>query len=120
MKNIVRIAVSAALSGPPRRQRHGAVVFKGNRIISAGFNSFEKTHASLIRWFKYGFPHAEMNAALKAGFDSCYNSDLMVIRIMPSGGLGYSRPCSKCIQMVQDLNIRRVWYSGKGGQILTL
>ena len=120
MNNAVRIAVSAALSGPPRRCRHGAVIVKGNRIISAGFNSSTKTHSGVLKWFKYAIPHAEMHAALKAGFDSCYRADLVVVRLMADGSIGHSKPCFKCVRMAEDLQLRRVWYTTKDGALVML
>ena len=116
----LRLAVAAALAGPPRKWRHGAVLMHKSKIISAGYNEQYKTNTSATRWFRWGFPHAEMSACIKAGFDACQGANLVVVRLTAAGSLGQSHPCKQCQKMFKDLGIKNVWYSNEDGNLVKM
>ena len=68
--------------------------------------------------------HAEMNAIRKASTNRSIKDgatmDLIVIRVSPTGVLGMSRPCCRCIQWIQTarFKIEKIYYSTADGKIV--
>ncbi len=93
-------------------QKVGAVVFKRNRIISAGHNysqkSAKKLHPRFQRW--PGSIHAEVDAIIKAKTD-LKGMDMMVIRINKQNQFRLAKPCKHCRMYLEHVGIRRVYYS---------
>lgn len=45
--------------------------------------------------------------------------DLYVVRILPNGKLGNSKPCVNCTRLIKQFKIKRVHYSTENGTIKT-
>lgn len=113
------IAKAVALCGPgvgKNFYRHGAVVVKKAKVISAGHNEL-KTHTYLSRFTEFPHLHAETSAILKAGLDACCGSDLYVARVNRKGELANSKPCQTCQAVISNVNIRNVYYTNDQGDI---
>lgn len=87
------------------RHRVGAVVLKKGRVVSRGFNSVT-THRLLRSKYGHFSIHAECAALLKRA----PGDTIVVVRVRRDGRLGMSRPCSKCMAMIKECNIRYVVY----------
>lgn len=104
--------------------KHGAILKKGGKIIASGCNSnrtrFLKTTISSL--------HAETATILnflssqrtlktsdknhrKRGYMIMSGCDLYVARKHTNGTFSNSRPCNKCLKILNLLNIRRVFYT---------
>ncbi|MDY0198386.1 MAG: deaminase [Tenuifilaceae bacterium] len=91
------------------KQRIGAVIYKGSRVISFGFNKINKSHPKYAS--KYSTIHAEINALLKAQTDlvGCslytyrehnkYQTPLL------------SKPCSNCFSAILEAGISKIYYT---------
>jgi deoxycytidylate deaminase len=95
------------------RQRHGAIIVKGGRVIGAGFNKDKnnpdyispehvKTHSSV---------HAEIDAIRDAGWN-VRGAVLYVARVNNHGEDRYSKPCDRCQVVIEETQIKKVIYTG--------
>lgn len=110
-----RLAEKQAKKSPFLKHRVGAVIMKGSRVLSTGFNSIRYSKVS-----KQPTSHAEAAAIcklLKDGrlADLC-GSDLYVTRFTKSGSVSCARPCSSCEQLIRSVGIRKVFYTDFDGQ----
>lgn len=89
----------------------GAVIVKGNKIISLGYNK-NKTHTkSNHAWKRL---HAEISAIIKCREDLT-GTTIYVYRETKNGDLGMARPCSSCLSAIQEAGIKRICYSTDNG-----
>lgn len=93
------------------KQKHGAVVYKGGRILSVGIN---KSHVN-NKWLE-GHPlpfttHAEVSSLAKLSDKMTQGSVVYVARILRSGGVGYSRPCNACAKYLIKRGVKEVVYT---------
>ena len=109
-----RMAAKAASKSTFSQHRLGAVIAKGGRILSTGFNE--------IRYDKYldkSTRHAEEAAIIRVlrngNCHSLVGSDLFVTRFTPAGSIRLSKPCSRCLHLIRSVGIRRVYYSTDSG-----
>ena len=89
----------------------GAVVVKGNRILSTGFNTMRTSPRST---HPYSTLHAEMSAILKARCDIT-GSDLYVYRQTKDGCLASSKPCPYCMKLIKSAGIKNIYYTDESG-----
>lgn len=91
------------------KQRHGAVVFKGNRLLSMGYN---KSHTN-NEWLEgHPFPHtthAEVDACKKV--DDLKGCTVYVARIFRNGQEAFSRPCQNCSRYLMEKGVKMVVYT---------
>ena len=82
------------------KQRHGAVLVKGGRVLSMGINQPSFNRFSLLnrldRSAMKSSLHAEIDCLLKRDHDSTVGSTLYVCRINRSGKIRNSQPCPMC------------------------
>jgi deoxycytidylate deaminase len=115
---MIRIASKQAKKST-HRYRLGAVIVKGGRVLSTGYNEIRYS-----KELQKGSIHAEEAAILKLlkakRLSDLAGSDLYVSRICASGRLGLSRPCSKCMGLIQSVGISKVFYSNDEGGVSRL
>lgn len=114
---MIRIARKQAARSVFKRARVGAVIAKGDRILSVGHNA--------IRYSKYvhsKFPesvHAEQAAIAKLlqerRLHDLAGATIYVCRINSSGVHRLSRPCVCCADLIRSVGIREVVYTTNGG-----
>jgi dCMP deaminase len=87
----------------------GAVIYKGNRVVSIGFNKM-KSHPKLANSDRYYALHAEMSAILNAKQDltGCV---MFVYREFANQKPAISRPCKNCLPVIIESGIKAVYYS---------
>jgi deoxycytidylate deaminase len=94
------------------RHRHGAVIVKGGRVVGTGFNKDRnhpdfvspehiKTHCSV---------HAEVEAIRDAGWN-VKGAVLYVARVNSQGKDRYSKPCDRCMTVIEETQIKKVIYT---------
>lgn len=98
--------------------KHAAALISGNMIYSAGINKFikqskkpmlRKTIHAEINVFEH-FPKKNIKGMVL---------DILVIRINKNHILKNSRPCNQCIEKLQKIGIRKVYYSDDNGNIIS-
>lgn len=113
----------AALSN--HRAKLGAVLVRGHRIISSGYNSIDRHSPIQAQLDNKYFPgsnslgpkHAESDALLPFYKRHIDLSDctLYVYRACRSGGIGMARPCDRCMQLIKACGIKRIKYTTDDG-----
>lgn len=97
----------ASLRSDHPLHRLGAVVVRGSRVISVGWNKY-KTHPRSPHPFKH--IHAEVSAIQKAGYQA-FGADLYVYREGRDGVMRLSKPCKSCMAAINKAGVRRVFYT---------
>lgn len=109
-----RIAAKAAERSKFERYRLGAVVVKGSRVLSTGFNDCSYNGITKTRT-----THAEEAAITKLlrarRFSDLVGSDLYVLRITKGGRTALSKPCDRCMHLIRSVGIRTVHYTTDSG-----
>jgi deoxycytidylate deaminase len=99
-------------------QRHGCVIFKGNRILNTAHNEIRYCNRLDVRYKKWiNSLHAEQKAILFSRFD-LKRCSILVIRLDPFDNLTSSKPCPVCMGLIQNVGIGKIYYSTKIGQIV--
>lgn len=106
----MRIADKQTSKSDHKQHKLGAVIVKGNRILSTGHNQmrpYGKRKTTTL--------HAE-EAAIKKLLDrrdlgSLIGSDLYVTRRTRGGAIGNACPCSRCMDLIKSVGIRNIVYS---------
>jgi deoxycytidylate deaminase len=113
ISNGVKYAIVAAKKGDFRRSKVGASIFYKGRCIKVGWNK-KKSHPECPTKHSQ---HAEFNACI--GLDKSYLSKciLYVVRLTSNGELGIAKPCEICEKFILSMNIKRVYYTNRNGQI---
>jgi len=105
-----RIASKEAKKSKHKQHRLGAVIVKGGRILSTGFNEIRPS--SLL---KTNTLHAEASAILKLlkknKFSDLAGSTMYVTRFTRGGNVGLSKPCQHCTDLIRSVGISCVNYS---------
>lgn len=89
------------------RFKLGCVVAKGKKVIGRGYNSY---HTHPRGSGKYQTRHAEVAAimdAKRAGHDLSSASIYIYRR-----GNNLAKPCSDCQKLIDEVGIKKVYYSG--------
>lgn len=108
------MAAKAAQRSSFEKHRLGAVIVKGHRVLSTGFNDISYNGIT-----RKGTVHAEEAAITKLlrskRFSDLVGSDLYVLRFTKAGKLGISFPCDRCWGLIRSVGIRNVFYIGDDG-----
>ena len=104
-KRMNRVMQLAALSD--MRQKHGAILYQGGRVISAGINTFRNAPTSSIPTDALS-NHAEINCLRGIDFKGRHGT-LYVARISSGGNVANSAPCPACTKYLRLFtNIKEV------------
>lgn len=111
---MIRLASRLAKQSPFERHKLGAVIVKGNRVLSTGYNEIRYT-----KELRKGTLHAEEAAILKLlkakRLADLHNATMYVSRVCPSGRTGLSAPCSGCMDLIRSVGISQVVYTNNDG-----
>ena len=95
---------------------HVAAIFHKNKILSIGQNSF-KTHPLAKKFgHRNSSIHAELSSIVRFGVEDCEGLSMAVLRIGRNGKLNLSRPCRCCQNLIQQVDIKNVYYTGGSGK----
>lgn len=115
---MIRIATKAANASKFRRARVGAVIAKGNRILSVGHNRIGFSKYLPDRPYPESV-HAEQQAILQLlkarKLNDLAGSTIFVSRIDRSGTHRLARPCRVCNGLIRAVHIHRVVYTTDNG-----
>ena len=115
----LRIASKVAKKSPHTQHKLGAVIVKGHRILSTGYNEIRYS-----RFTKSPTLHAEASAILKLlkenRLGDLAGSTIYVSRFTRGGRIGLAAPCSACHSLIRSVGITRVVYTLDGGGVETL
>ncbi len=99
------------------KQRVGCVIFKGNRIISTGYNSKRHSWRLPDKYKKWlNSLHAEQKAIIYCDKD-IRRSSILVVRLSAYDDLAMAKPCDMCMGLIIDSGIKNIYYSDYDGRI---
>lgn len=101
-----------SLKGEHWQHKVGAVIIKKNRIIGLGFNRM-KTHPRSPHDYK--FLHGEVDAILDCKREDLAGASIYVYREHKNGDLALSKPCKSCMNMLELLEVRDIFYTIEDG-----
>lgn len=99
---------------------HIAFLVKKNKIIKIGWNR-KRTHPEISKHpYHDGYvgTHAELDVILKSGLDDLEDHSIIVLRIDRNGKLNNSKPCSGCLSVLNQFNVKNIFYSNSEGNIV--
>lgn len=113
MNNFIRIALNVALLGQHPEHLVGAILVKGGSIIQRQANHCRN------RGVKRDGMHAEERAITKAGIENCKDMTIVVARRNKLGKVAtMSRPCPRCMRLIQRAQIKKIVYNNWNGEIV--
>lgn len=94
------------------RNMHGAVIVKGNRVLSVGTNKFKNRPESigLDNIPHHASVHAEMDAILRFG-GNIKGATIYVARVNRKGKERFSRPCPVCYAAIRKAGINKIIFT---------
>lgn len=92
----------------------GGVLVKKSTILSFGFNKL-KTHTKSNHLFKN--IHCELDCILGLKKEELFGCTLYLYRQNKSGQVALSKPCRWCQDLLKQVGIHKVCYTGKGTYI---
>ena len=109
-----RVAYKQANKSQHKQHKLGAVIVKGGRVLSTGFNSLRPS--SLLRTPTL---HAEAAAVLKLlkarRLHDLIGADIYVTRFTRGGAVGIAKPCDHCHNLLKSVGISRCYYTRDSG-----
>lgn len=110
-----RIARQEAAKSQHKQHKLGAVIVKGNRILSTGYNSLRPSKIIGTNTL-----HAEAAAVLKLLKENrlrdLVGADIFVSRFTRGGAIGMALPCPACTRLLRSVGIRKCHYTTDNGQ----
>lgn len=94
------------------RQRHGAVIVKGGRVLGTGYNK-DKNHPMQVSP-EHIKTHCSRHAEIEAIRDANWNvkgAVLYVARLNNHGQDRNSKPCIRCQVVIEETQIKKVIYT---------
>ena len=101
------------------RFKIGAVVFKGNRILSSGHNEIRSSNIPSKHKLYNNSVHAEQAALLGTDWNKLKGCSILVMRCSKiKGNLSNAKPCPLCQKLLAHIGIRNIYYSNEMGEIV--
>lgn len=113
---MIRIAKKQAKKSAFLKHRVGAVIVKGNRVISTGYNEIRYSH-----YLDKPTVHAEEAAVIKVlnrlGQHDLVGARIYVSRYTKAGHIGIAAPCSRCRTLLRSVGISSAVYTTDSGGV---
>ena len=112
-----KFAIAASKKSDLYQHKLGAAVYHNGKFITSGFNQ-QKTHP-IMRKYNENLKtlHAEIHAITKAKaikFDIS-GSTVFIFRQKKSGDLGMAKPCSVCMEILKDFDVKEIIFTSESG-----
>lgn len=100
------------------KNTHGAIVVKGGRVVGTGYNKNRNNpHFVSPEHIKTDCSvHAEKSAIKDAGYD-VKNAVIYIARVNRHGEDRDSKPCSRCLKLIEESGIKRVVYTTQSRRV---
>lgn len=105
------------LSWKTGTSRHAAAIIYKKKVLAYGWNK-KKTHPLCVEYQpnpERFYLHAEMDAIIKTmnkhGEEILKDCDLYVLRIGNGGNVRFSKPCEGCMNMINAVGIKGVYWT---------
>lgn len=111
-KSFLSLAAKVAESGN-MSYKHGAVIVKGGRVVSVGINKWRISPEMASKEKEYNpnmTYHAEADAISRVSGDLS-GAVIFVARINKKGLWSFSRPCNRCMKLINSAGIKKIIYT---------
>lgn len=93
------------------RARVGAIIVKGGRILSSGYN--QTRYSKLSARNQYKSIHAEEACIIKLlrkpnGLQMLAGATIYITRIKKDGSTGLAKPCKTCQDLINSVGIKKI------------
>jgi deoxycytidylate deaminase len=125
-KKIIELSYALLPTHGDYRCRHASFILNKEKIISIGINHPNKTHP---RNLQFGYRnkrnqpinniigiHSELAAVIKLGRQDLNDLDIVNTRIDRNNQLALAKPCVGCQDMLKQLGINNIFYSGNNSK----
>ena len=92
------------------KQRHGALIVKGGRVVSFGFNSQRNLPHDNVPSGDYTY-HAEQSAIKVCPDETLDGARIYIARLSRRGLPALSRPCDQCMVRILKAGIKEIIYT---------
>jgi deoxycytidylate deaminase len=103
------LALSQAKKSP-MNHKHGAVIWKGKKILAAGYNYHMPAPGVISRKFSI---HSERDCLNGLRAHQIHGSSMLAIRITSAGSLSHGAPCKGCKKLLKRKGIKKVFWFDK-------
>ena len=101
------------------RFKIGAVVFKGNRILSSGHNEIRSSNIPSKHKLYNNSVHAEQAALLGTDWNKLKGCSILVMKCSKTlKQLSNAKPCTMCMKVLEHVGIKDIYYSNEQGEIV--
>lgn len=109
-----------------KKQRcwHFCFAYKRNRLLAIGRNEMDSAYHGMLKKFniyeKYPYRHAEEDCISRLWGKTTVDNSIkfVVIRLNAHNKICNSKPCVKCQTIFNALNVNKIFYSTKNGDII--
>lgn len=113
-RGVLELAISQALKSTMLHQ-HGAVIWKGNTILGAGYN-YHKSPPSDKDQRRLSI-HGEKDALAGLRQDQIYGASMLAIRVRRDGSLTSGAPCRGCYKLLKRKGVAKAYWFDDLGQL---
>lgn len=111
-RSYLNLAIKVAASSS-MRQRHGAVIVKGGRVLSVGINKFRNDPMSTVT------ERIKTDCSIHAEIDAMSRCDprgasVYIARLNNSNNVRYSRPCESCYDALRAAKVKKIVWTEDG------
>lgn len=119
-------AAKASQNSDFERVNIGAVIVKGNYVVSRGWNQNKghtcQHHLNVSNGYypvntehNVGCLHAEVHALIKSGRQDLTGCEIFVYRNDCNGMIANCRPCKACLPAIRDAGITHMYFTNSQG-----
>ncbi len=102
--NFQKLLIKTAKLSPVKQFRHASILTKGGAILAVDYNG--------------NFYHAEANVLKQLWPNKIKGTTMINIRITQTG-VGMSRPCKNCWNLMKLMGVSKVIYTGRKGEFIS-
>jgi deoxycytidylate deaminase len=110
------LATSQALKSP-MRSKHGAVIFKGKKILGVGYNWPKSSNGGEWNGKRPHSIHCERDALKGLWHGKIRGADILAIRVRADGTLSSGASCKGCKRLLKRKGIRSVYWVDSDGRL---
>jgi len=103
---VLELAMSQAIKSP-MTHKHGAVIFKGNTILGAGYNFYMGPPSPNHRQVSI---HSEKDCLKGLRGDQIYGANVLAIRVHHNGSLLHGAPCTGCKKLMTRKGVKKAFW----------
>lgn len=110
-RKFFEIARKAAYNSDYDQHKMGAVIARGNKLISIGFNK-KRTHP--LSRGRFNNIHCELSAIINAQGDT-RGAEIYIYRETKQGQKAMARPCPHCQNLIREFGLKVSYYTVDNG-----